>query len=350
MTTTKSYFKYHFCGSWKRLLIFTVLGLLLVALTCNDALIEVSSRFDYTVSKPSVDIFAVFLGLICIVTPVIELSAFNNKKNNDTIFVLPISRKNLLSVHLINGLFQIIISYTFVFLGWLFFYVHKNAAMLNISYIPLMYIVLLAMGTVTYIFYASVFSLANTTSDGIVFMFLWSLFPFLISWFIYDLMYGMNQYIFASRGFMIFVPFGYLYSLIEMFEDGLAVRIWYDTKSEEMITEPRTLDVSQDIIIGAIFYAVLLALSLVCIYYFFRHKKLEQVGEISESYLGYRLLGPTFTILAWCVLVRGLDSAFCSVLYIIVVIAGYTLYWRGFHFKNQDWAIIILSVILSFLG
>lgn len=350
MTTTKSYFKYHFCGSWKRLLIITILGLLLVALTCNDALVGVSPKVDYTVSQPNIDIFAIFLGLICIITPIIELYAFNNKKNNDTIFVLPISRKNLLSVHLFNGLLQIIISYSVVFLGWLVLYAHKNAAMLNTRYIPLMYIVLLAMGAVMYIFYAAVFSLANTTLDGIVFMFLWSLLPYLIGWFIYDLTHGMSQYLFASRGFMLLVPFGFLYSLIEMFEHSLAVRIRYDFDLEGAITEPRTLDVSQDIIIGAVFYAILLALSIVCIYYFFRHKKLEQVGEISESYLGYKLLGPTFTILGWCVLVRGMESAFFYVLYIIVVISGYTLYRRGFHFKKQDWAVIAMSIILSFLG
>lgn len=350
MTTTKSYFKYHFCGSWKRLTVFTILGLLLVSLTYNDALIEVSSHPEYTVSKPSADIFAVFLGLICIITPIIELYAFNNKKNNDTIFVLPISRKNLLSVHLINGLLQIIISYTVVFFGWIIFYVHKNAELINIDYIPLMYIILLAMGAVTYIFYAAIFSLANTTVDGIAFMFLWSLLPYLICWFIYNVTHGVNQYIFASRGFMIFVPLGFLISLTEMFEDGLAVRILHDLESGTSVTQPRTLDVSQDIIIGTIFYVILFALSLICIYYFFRHKKLEHVGEISESYLGYKLLGPIFTILGWFVLVRGLNSAFCYVLYVIVVIAGYTLYRRGFHFKKQDYCIIILSILLAFLG
>ena len=38
------------------------------------------------------------------------------------------------------------------------------------------------------------------------------------------------------------------------------------------------------------------------------------------------------------------------ILYILVVVAGYTLYRRGFHFKKQDWIVIGLSIVLSIFG
>lgn len=356
MTTTGSYFKYHFCSNWKRLLVITFFGVLCITMICNQTLTNAEYAEKMTkyptwkITETNTDFMYVFICLISTVMPILELHAFNNKKNCDTLFSMPISRRNMLSVHMVNGFVQIFISYTITFLWWIIFYVCNDGVALNTAYIPLFYLLLFTASFVIYTFYAAVFSVANTTLDGIVFMYLWSTFPALIYAFIQDML-GKGREWFALESIKFVIPSGIVSQFISFIKNALTFDIEYDLKFGGYVLKAQSLEYSWDWVMWTMFYAIIFVASIVVWYRFFERKKISQVGEVSESWLGYRLLGPAYTLIGYMEVVRGLDEYwFFDMIYILVVVAGYTLYRRGFHFKKQDWIVIGLSIVLSIFG
>jgi hypothetical protein len=83
----------------------------------------------------------------------------------------------------------------------------------------------------------------------------------------------------------------------------------------------------------------------------FKKRSPLNVGEISESWLGYRILGPIFSICG--VLIFNNDSILDAPLVIFVLIfmfLGYMLYRRGLRFKIPDIAVMAIAVLLTIFG
>lgn len=338
------YFIYHM----KKTVIRFVVMALFICVSANLGV--VAQRTEYKTSlyyySVSLGAFAAFAICIPAVIAALEFSQFMNRRNLDTWYSLPISRKELFAVHFLNGALQMTVS---LFLGIVVAFVRLSMyPVLAAGKVWVFFAVIWTLAMFLYMVMTFLFICANNVLDGCAFMLGSVLFPtcllsiFLRFFAAYE--YGTTYIPYPGTG--VKFPFdGYgLFSMMSTAASRYSSLI--NTLPQSALhggTPPHPVEFSipQVILWIALSIAALIGSILV-----FSRKKTENISGVSESWFGYRTLIPVVTACLLCSSAAtaasynrenmGLIALLGLVPTFVGVFVSYVIYRRGVKFKLPD--------------
>jgi hypothetical protein len=324
VTTEERYFRYHFRETLPRLAITIVLALIF----CSDPLLDLGVGkylFDFNYILYTASMMA-----LCM--PVFEFRMFNNRRNLDTWFSLPIDRWKLALVHLLTGVMHIAIVLAILFL-FAVSYVGKNGGGAW-GWLLLYYIVMVLLTSLSFGFFSFVFLQANSTGDGCLFIMDYAMLPTVFEAFF--------DRVSLNGGPVILGINGVISDVTQLFEDRILTYssggswIWNSALTK---AEPATF----------FFYLVLDVLICVgAIYLLFRsfnRRRSEKVEDVSDSWFGYRTLIPVIAV----AMLQPVRNPTLVLLRLIMMYVAYIIYRRGVRLKHSDYIIMIIYGILLLL-
>lgn len=316
MLNAKRYFVHHLRSVLPRLAVFSVFAVLITVITA----VESHSNYAPEHSNSAFYILSLIIGFLATLIPIVEFSGYNNERNVDTLFSLPISRSSLAAVHIAVGFIQMFSVFTVstvaLFISHLSF-----REFYDLYYIIPYYFSVLGLGTIVYFIFTFIFTRANTTSDGLVFCVFW--------------MFNLyTVYMLADRIFR----FKHSYDMLVIYTPINNVTTYFQYLAEKT---DRNMYFSRPDGMFISLWCVLGILALVGTVLTFGKKKVEKIGEISDSVFGYVLNIPLYFI---C-FVGFFDDVTATMWLAICAVIGYFIYRRGFRLKKAD----LISIIISFI-
>ena len=342
MKTFARYFGYISKKAILRTAIFTLLGLAIVWIAAQSG-IDNSNYYtwqdkfhDFRVTN--IGTISTVLGFACGLIPIFELAAFKNRRNLDTLYFFPIRRWKMGLAHYLSGLLQITTVHSVCFFISLALYIVKT------NYFALEYMIpyffaSLGLGIITYSIFMFINAQANTVVDGVLFSILWL--------------------------FALFIFFGMVISVIEkatgdssiIYESGiLNWTIFFSPLNNVTVIFQKLIHVNRtdDYMKIAREYAsqlymvafwIILGIGAIAGYFLtFIKKGAQKAGEVSDTFVGYRVLIPLY-----CIMVSSTFISFpiMQVIVMAMTIVGYVIFRRGFKFKLPDILSIVGSVLTS---
>ncbi|MBE5818771.1 MAG: hypothetical protein E7312_06920 [Clostridiales bacterium] len=168
MNLPGNYFKYHFKTTCTKLIYIVVMCMAVIALSSANKYDSVSPFAGDLMDSSMLSFLSTVLMIMSIVFPLLEMRPFNNKNNLDLLFGAPLSRTNMFLTRFFNGLLQMELTYTAIFIAWVFLHLLKGENALNPEYVPLVYVLQALMGAVAYVFHTFIFVQANSNKLGTV--------------------------------------------------------------------------------------------------------------------------------------------------------------------------------------
>lgn len=344
------YLRYILKKNRLRNIIMVIMGVLYVSITLPSLILPYSIGAEQDQFRHcGIDLLSVILSILCTIVPIFEFSQFNNKRNLDTVYSMPIGRDKISLAHFAGGFIDVIFVYTCIFIYYLS-YVLLNSTCFAVEFIPLFYVISLIFGFIIYSLFTFVFTKANTTFDGVMFCLFWiaAIFlvlfatPFLISEFSGELIESYPiEYSFWG------VAYFPIASITEVFTTLIEVNRYTSSVS---LFEDDELTV---FIIGA---ACWLIIGILTTYGFLKtnhRKSADKTEEISTSPFGYKTMIPLCSYSLMIILIQELflteSNIFCVIIYISMII-GYIIYRRGVKFKKSDLIMLGIGLLLLVYG
>ena len=333
---------------------FVILALFLCVLVNSSVCNIVTYGFEDYVSV-SLGSFFAFGMMAPFVVAALEFGQFMNRRNLDTWFSFPISRRNLFLVHFLNGAIQLSGSIVAGILVAVVKLSSKDFADfdLNIEKIWMFFLIDLCLTLFLYMVLSFLFVNANNVVDGCIFMLGSVLFPaclFSIFKNFYMCAGGRLDYDAVSD-----LPFdGYgLFSLLSVASDRFSdlIKGGYIMPAINSLYMPEQ-GIAEFSIAQVTLWMLIGIAAMGGAVYVFTRKKTEDVSGVSESWFGYRTLIPVCSASALC------GSALSSAMFsdqadaaIIISLVGliptfigifiaYVIYRRGIRFKLPDFITI----------
>ena len=351
MTSFKNYFTYTFKSSFTRFIVCLVISLLLTVVLVNvysydtyeyvqpdtydDTYIEDDEykededfyeEKDYIIVRRTSVEFSVItfiLGTLCFFVPIMELEPFKIRRNIDTLFNLPVSKFKMGLAHYLNGLIHIVGIFTVCSIYTGLYLISKSNELNLIKFIPYYFLSVL-FGIFLYSFVSFAFYQGNTLTDGTLILILYS--------FVFMLFIGVinnfrdDRVGFDAAPYTAFSPISYIVSiytnLIEKSDN------YYYSNTETYIS--------------FVFWTIIGIVSIFGFLYTFAKKKAEDVGEVSNSIFGYKILIPIYTYL---LLFISQELDFLHLLIIISAYIGFIIYRRTIKLKKSDYICLALSIV-----
>lgn len=334
MTHTLSYFRYRLKSSLRGLIFLSVIAMVFCfVVSYNEQapfVIKDYNNFGVAVSEktyydPTLGPSVALMCILCYIAPVWQFAFFKKRRNLDCVYSLPITRTALAAVHYGVGLISVLAPFTLCYLQNIFMLRVLRHATIDYSLFLPHYLFCVLFGIIMYNLLSFAFNEGNTVGDGIAFMF-----------------------------FHTFVPSMFCLLSNEIESDGLSIPWIYlsDLTSEysrwiHRFTADRAYYFATDLTRNWLFFWIAAGIvSGVLLFVFYRIRKTEDTGEISNSFFGYRVLIPYFAI----IFILLAEELVLGMILIMLAIGCYAAYRRGFRFKISDWVIIGLmhvAVILS---
>ena len=256
-----------------------------------------------------------------------------NKRNADLIQSLPVSRSKMAIAHYVSGAFQIFAVYTAGYITM----VLKVLTSENVRFIQhkemlfVCYFALLGVGIGLYSIFMAVFNSANTAIDGCLFIGAWSILPALF-------LIALGDFDGATGG-----AFG-LSVLEKIFVSGEyllphSALVVYDNFHSILVGDKTFTRYAE----AAVAWSVVGIICAAVYFYSFTKKRTEEIGDISSTAFGYKVLLP--------IGVFSMTQAFdeeltCLILAALIGVVGYMIYRRSFKIRKPD--IITLAAVLLF--
>lgn len=344
MTSFKKYFFYHFKTT---LLRGAVLAIIFIALTASIISPSVRYRGTDIYIYSDIGFLGIASAVICTIIPILELMAFKNRRNLDTLFFLPVSRPKMALAHYINGLIQIIAVVTLCFVTALV-RLMPLAKHLNLIYLLPLYGLHVLICLMMYSVFMFIFTQANTVADGVVFMVVYMIVGFYVVTALGEVT-GIKFIEKSPEYYFIYSPISvvtsefnaYITPTIRNVYDGTTYgTLLYTVQSNYTIT----FDTYQ--IVSFIFWGIAGLASVFGYIFTFARQKAENVGGISQTWFGYRTLIP---LCAVCMMTLAEFDSLTGVVTAVAMAIAYIVYRRTFKLKMLDVA-IILAVFLVAVG
>ena len=285
---------------------------------------------------PSLGFHVFVLTILCTGLPMIEMSSFNSRKYLDSAFSFPISRVSMLSVNLINGYLQFLLAYT---ISYVWYVIRLTPCADKLNFAPLwgFFFLSLLYSLFLYGFNAFFFSLCNSTVDGAVIALAWQhiLCPVMLTlvemFNISSTRYSTNTIL---RCGIVWYPIG---EISEIYGD-LASKRPYITEAD---LKPIPI-----IMIVATVLAILFAVGTL---FFFKRKRTESAGEVSDTPIGYKTLIPVCAamLIYWAM---EASAPIISLFALIFATVAYIIYRRGVKLKFSDLVVIAICFAAFLLG
>ena len=351
MTSFRKYFVYHFRSTFLRFVIIAVLALLVVSVSVSvyDSTyygkdLAMGARYQ----DVNISVLNTLAAIISTVIPILELVPFKNKRNMDTMLFLPIGRRKMAAVHFINGFIHVFLINFVCFLAAFFILIANSAIILYPWSFPLLFAVNLLGSFIVYSVTAFIFDRANTTADGIVWLVIYSfigVFIFAAGRSIYE---DINRTVsYPKKGDFLIESSMSPYSVLLFLGNSLHKNLFRLTyvrsgDSIEVIQSYRE-NVDSPEINGAILWS---AIAIACAFGFiwlFKNKRPEEIGGISSSPFGYKVLLPVTAI---AVINFEADEIALIAIMLVVMIVGYIIYRRSIRFKLWDYISMAIGLLV----
>lgn len=348
MKTCASYFKYSLKKVLVEMLTLTVFALLLVHFSVSQSIVhwKADGVLDIRRSDLCLWVPSAILGVLAAVLPLLRLSAFKSRRNIDTLYSFPLSRRKMVAVQLGMGIGEMFCAFTLSYLYFIFLYKLKAGAFHLFWLLP-NYFVALVGGLILYFFVAFFFWQGNTVADGIVFAIGFAGAPAL---FVLDLSILFNSSLMSEA--VWYLPFWHLNNTTGLFyykamQDSPEVM---EVMGEQLSNNAHFWELDS---LANKFYMYIVWFFVACIlaamlFYFAGRSKAEKAGDISDSFLGYRTLVPFY---GYSILLNSTERAweFSPIIYLLMIV-GYILYRRGFKLRMSDWICLGGGVVPIVIG
>ncbi len=329
MTGFKTYFRSHLKSDIRVLLYFVAITLVLTLIiginngTGNawDSDLKANVKVYYSTIGTSV----IFLCLLAYIAPVLEFSFFKKRINLNCAYSMPISRRAMGMAHFLSGAITVALPFTLSYILNFIMILTRGAEHYNLAPLVSHYFLCLILGLAMYSLMVFAFNEANTTGDGIWFMFLWTFVTFFATLALDRVMDATSFYVIEP------LPWGLISEITTGYRRLVELTVPVYSTAQPFLETP-----------GCIFWVVIWILigiaSGVAFFLSFGKRRMEKTEEISDSFFGYRVLIPYFAV---CGMVAFQDVAMWVVFEILALI-GYTIYRRGFRYKPSDIAVLLL--------
>lgn len=348
MKTCASYFKYSLKKVLVEMLTLTVFALLLVHFSVSQSIVhwKADGVLDIRRSDLCLWVPSAILGVLAAVLPLLRLSAFKSRRNIDTLYSFPLSRRKMVAVQLGMGIGEMFCAFTLSYLYFIFLYKLKAGAFHLFWLLP-NYFAALMGGLILYFFVAFFFWQGNTVADGIVFAIGFAGAPAL---FVLDLSILFNSSLMSEA--VWYLPFWHLNNTTGLFyykamQDSPEVM---EVMGEQLSNNAYSWELDS---LANKFYMYIVWFFVACIlaamlFYFAGRSKAEKAGDISDSFLGYRTLVPFY---GYSILLNSTERAweFSPIIYLLMIV-GYILYRRGFKLRMSDWICLGGGVVPIVIG
>lgn len=316
--------------NYKRMLMptlfLTIIGILVYVLPIMFARVP-NSYSSYQTSN--LIQFAIFLVAAAIFIPIYEFSSLKTTKGADLYYSLPLTKRKLHLTIYIKGLIELLVSYTIVFILGFIIVNLKDFNFQHRPYFPLFFIGLIGI-TSYYTFNTAIFLRSNRVIDGLIFILLYMITPFLVI--------SSIIYIFSNNYFIISMfPFNPLTESFNIFDRIITNAYIYEGSVEGMFIN---IAICNAINLGVGFFGLL----------FTKDIKSEDVYQISNSWIGYKVLIPV--LLTSLTLLTNISFGYISniytvILFVVIAYVGYVIYQRTFKVK---WYYLVTTILAILLG
>ena len=331
MKTFGRYLSYRLQKSVMSTIVFTVLGLLLTNFVVQEELTSYTMRAELT-SRTGLYILAVVLGIACTLIPMLENDCFKNRRNLDTLYFLPISRFKLALAHYLSGWIQIMVIYTISFL-WSVICIATKSAWFEMFYLVPYYFLSLLLGLILYSFFMFLFGEGNCSADGLVFCILGMFALCLLFWTVERLMYQFWRIELINFDWgIVYIP---LNNLTVLFQNNIHL---HSTSDYDLVNEKH---IREALYMFALWGVIGVAAAIGYFVTFVR-KGAEKIGDISDSWFGYKTMIPLYAYSAFFLLgIQGI----IGILIFMLTLVGYFIYRRSFRLKKSDLISIAFCLI-----
>ena len=353
MTSFKRYLGHRIKKSLLPTITFSLLAL---AVTSFYASIS-ADAFMAAVGYMGIESLAAIVGIIASIIPMVELSAFKSKRNLDTLFFSPISRKSLALAHYLSGLLQMFTIYTVAFIGhWVSLLEYSRY--FRLEYMPLYYVLLLILGVVIYSVFMFLFGEANSNIDGVICSLLWIFALYVaMSALAYPIRVFALKYVYIGhdgRYFQFtrqlsnfadwFLPYTPLNNLTVIFQS--VMQGWKNFNGQELYFPTFAEAVGRYFPHWYMFFPWVAAGAASVWGYFrtFTRKGAEKAEDISDSPFCYKTLIPLYG--ASLVIITSESDIVMLFLTVAAMYIGYAIYRRTFKIKNVD----VIAIATASLG
>ena len=326
-----------------RTLIFTLLSLMLIMVVVPAGID--SSYIEY--HDTSLYMQAIILGVFATLIPILETSAFKNRRNLDTLYFFPIKRMTMALVHYISGFIQVVVIYSIPFFtSWI--YLEAQTDYFELHHMLGYYFLSLLVGLMMYSIFIFLFGQANTVTDGVLFCLLWIYAIYLVasivrSELLWSLLYEtqlLESTADLTEWTLIYAPIN---NLTVIFQDLIEVN---QHVHEYNYTHESAMEYREYAYMFVVWAALGIAAAFGYLTTFVR-KGAEKAGEISNSWFGYKILIPIY---GYCLMLAYDDIGLTAVLIIAMMVIGYVIYRRGFKFKLSDYIMMGIGALPMILG
>ncbi len=339
MKTFGRYLIYRLRQSALRTAVFTVLSVLLsqaIIYDCNNY-----SEIEF--NQTGIFTLAILLGIFSTLIPILETMCFKNRRNLDTLYFFPIKREKMALVHYLSGFIQVAFIYTVTFIA-AFTYLALNTDYYALGYMFPYYLLSLIAGLVMYSVFIFVFNQANTVVDGVVFSVMWMFAIALVMFAVQQML--PHRMIETGEGYIrteridLVAEWGIIYmpinALTVIFQELIEVNTYHhSTYSTEILKYAWWFGI----------WAVLGIAATVGYFVTFVKKGAQKMGEISNSWFGYRTLVPLYGYSLLMLMGReGGDHIMIWMLFAAMII-GYIIYRRSFRLHTPDLVVTAAGII-----
>ena len=352
MTSFRKYFVYHFRSTFLRFVIIAVLALLVVSVSVSvydSTYYGKDLAMGVRYQAVNISVLNTLAGIISTVIPILELVPFKSKRNMDTMLFLPIGRRKMAAVHFINGFIHVFLINLICFATTFFILIANSAIILYPWSFPLLFAVNLLGSFIVYSVTAFIFDRANTTADGIVWLVIYSFIGLLIFASIREI-YGnvTGTFSYPIKSDILNESSMSPYSVLIFLCNGIEKRffssiIYIKTGNTIEILSTHNSKIYSPYINAAFLWA---ALAIACAFGFiwlFKNKRPEEIGGISSSPFGYKVLLPVTAI---AVINCEADEIALIAIMLVVMIVGYIIYRRSIRFKLWDYISMAIGILI----
>ena len=330
MSSFSRYLNYKLEKSRLRTLVFAALSVLFSQAIIRD---ELAIYYNWQTPRTGLYALAIVLGIFCTIIPILETAEMKNRRNLDTLYFFPIGRAKLALVNYLCGWIQITVIYTATYLFACGIYLTGVPNFALIHLLPYYFFSLLA-GLLIYSIVLFLFEQANTVADGVLFCALgvYALYAVFgsLTYVVELLVDSPNhplawtlEYIFNSFWGCIYAPLNNLtvlfQNLIEPSQilDKQILKEWY----------------------MFVFWGVIGLASAIGFFFCFVRHRTERIGDISDSWFGYRIMIPLYGYALF------LGGGISRIIVLILMASGYFIYRRSFKLKKSDIVVLLCSII-----
>ena len=341
------YFKHRLKEAIGYFLIITHI-LVVIAVMCDVSAVRFPDE-DGTMRYSRIDSATYILfyaySLITFIVPICEFSSLMNKRNSDTVASFPISKWGVTLAHY---LVSVVVTVLSMLISYVIIYFKVVAVTMSYGMdlaitlhgiIGFLLAIFFAISNIVIVSF--IFSCANRLLDGIIFVGAWTIVPGILD--------PVYRWIFVDdmKFPKITIDIGDLSPTTYIREIGSYVsRYGYRNTFEDFmssITRPQYLA-------RVCILTIVAVLSFAGLYIISKRKKVEEIGDISDSWLGYKVLIPLYGVSIALLAVDSIIEILGAFVILPGMVSGYCLYRRGVRLRLPDIIWIAATTGFALIG